>query len=187
MKSGKLSWLDQFGDGVGLLAAGRTVVYVDSHDTERDQSGATLTYKKAPVRGLGNASPSPGPTGTPRPVQLRLHQHRRRPARRGPDGDLRAVRCGEVSSGPGGWLCQDRTASTIGMVGFRNAAGGAPVTRWWSNGDNASPSPVTAAVTWWSTGRTPRSPGASTRACRPALLRRRPRHRPRRALHRARP
>ena len=53
------------------------------------------------------------------------------------DGDLRAVRCGGVTSGPGGWLCQQQDTATTGMVGFRNAAGTAPVSHWWSDGDNA--------------------------------------------------
>lgn len=137
-KSGKLDWLTMFGEAWGLSPGNQAVVYVDSHDTERDTSGATLTYKDGPLydlavdfelawayghplllSGYGFGSTDAGPPGTTS------------------TGDVNAVHCGGTTSGPGGWLCEDRTASTLGMVGFRNAVGTAPVTHWWSNGGNA--------------------------------------------------
>ncbi|MEV0135130.1 carbohydrate-binding module family 20 domain-containing protein [Dactylosporangium sp. NPDC050688] len=138
VKSGKLSWLDQFGEAWGFSPAGRAVVYVDSHDTERDQSGATLTYKDGPLFAIGNAFSLAWPYGHP----LVLSSYGFTSTDAGPPGakaggDLGAVRCGGVSSGPGGWLCQHQDTATTGLVGFRNAAGTAPVSRWWSNGDNA--------------------------------------------------
>ncbi|MDG6109792.1 alpha amylase C-terminal domain-containing protein [Dactylosporangium aurantiacum] len=138
VKSGKLSWLDQFGEAWGFSPSGTAVVYVDSHDTERDQSGATLTYKDGPLFAIGNVFSLAWPYGHP----LVLSGFGFTAPDAGPpgakaDGDLGAVRCGGVASGPGGWFCQHRDTATTGMVGFRAAAGTAPVSRWWSDGDNA--------------------------------------------------
>jgi len=137
-KSGKLDWLNLFGEAWGFSASNSAVVYVDSHDTERDTSGSTLTYKDGALYDLGVAFELAWPYGHP----LVLSGYGFESTDAGPpgttaDGDVQPVTCGGTVSGPGGWLCEDRTASTIGMVGFRNAVGSAPVTRWWSNGNNA--------------------------------------------------
>ncbi|MET7418670.1 carbohydrate-binding module family 20 domain-containing protein [Dactylosporangium sp. NPDC005555] len=139
VKTGSLSWLDQFGEAWGFSPGGSAVVYVDSHDTERDQSGATLTYKDGPLFAIGNAFSLAWPYGHP----LVLSGYGFTGTDAGPpgaaaNGDLRPVRCGGVTSGPGGWLCQHQDTLTTGMVGFRNTAGAAPVSRWWSNGANTN-------------------------------------------------
>jgi alpha-amylase len=130
VKTGSLSWLDQFGEAWGFSPGGTAVVYVDSHDTERDQSGATLTYKDGPLFAIGANFSLAWPYGHP----LVLSGYGFTGTDAGPPG---RVRCGGVTSGPGGWLCQHQDAATVGMVGFRAAAGTAPVSRWWSDGDDA--------------------------------------------------
>jgi alpha-amylase len=137
-KSGKLDWLNLFGEAWGFSPGASAMVYVDSHDTERDTSGATLTYKDGSLYDLGVDFELAWPYGHP----LLLSGYGFDSTDAGPPGttatgDVTAVHCGGVTSGPGGWLCEDRTASTLGMVGFRTAVGSAPVTRWWSNGSNA--------------------------------------------------
>lgn len=137
-KAGELDWLNLFGEAWGFSPSASAVVYVDSHDTERDTSGGTLTYKDGPVYDLAVDFALAWPYGHP----LVLSGYGFTNVDAGPpgtsaDGDVGPVRCGGVTSGPGGWLCEDRTAATVGMVGFRNAVGSAPVTRWWSNGGNA--------------------------------------------------
>ena len=137
-KSGKLSWLDQFGEAWGFFRSSNAVVYVDSHDTERDGSGATLTYKDGPVFDLGVAFSLAWPYG--HPLVLSGYGFTDRDA--GPpgtaaDGTVGRVHCGGVSSGPGGWLCEHSSTSALGMVAFRRAVRNAPVSHWWSNGNNA--------------------------------------------------
>jgi alpha-amylase len=46
-------------------------------------------------------------------------------------GATRTVSCNGTE-----WVCEHRWCETAGMVGFRNAVGGAAVGNWWSNGNN---------------------------------------------------
>jgi alpha-amylase len=136
-KTGKLDWLSQFGEVWGLSPSATAVVYVDSHDTERDSSGSTLTYKDGPLFDLATDFELAWPYGHP----LLLSGYGFTSSDAGPastvTGDVKPVVCNTGRSGPGGWLCQDRDPATIGMIGFRNATAGAAVTHWWSDGDNA--------------------------------------------------
>ncbi len=134
-KTGQLSWLDQFGEAWGLSPSATAVVYVDSHDTERGSSA--LTYKDGPLYDLATTFELAWPYGHP----LLLSGYGFTNSDAGPpstatDGTVTTVHCGGVGSGPGGWLCEDRTASTLGMVGFRNTVAGSTVSKWWSNGGN---------------------------------------------------
>jgi alpha-amylase len=42
-----------------------------------------------------------------------------------------------VTCGAGTWQCEDRWPAIAGMVGWRGAAGTAPVQDWWSDGSDA--------------------------------------------------
>jgi alpha-amylase len=136
-KVGKLDWLSQFGEVWGLAPGATSIVYVDSHDSERDTSATILSYKDGPLMELATIFSLAWPYG--HPLLLSSYGFTNRDA--GPpstvDGQVTRVTCGTVTDGPGGWLCQDRAAAAAGLVGFRTAAGSAPVSRWWSDGDNA--------------------------------------------------
>ncbi len=64
-KSGKLDWLNLFGEAWGFTGGANAVVYVDSHDTERDTSGGTLTYYDGPLYDLGVTFELAWPYGHP--------------------------------------------------------------------------------------------------------------------------
>ena len=136
-KTGKLDWLSQFGEVWGLAPGDTSIVYVDSHDSERDSSGTILTYKDGPLMDLATVFSLAWPYGHP----LLLSSYGFTANDTGPpahtDGDVARVSCNTVTTGPGGWLCQHRAAATVGLVRFRNSVGAAPVTHWWSNGNNA--------------------------------------------------
>ena len=135
--SGSLSWLNLFGEAWGFNASATSVVYVDSHDTERDTSGATVTYKDGAISDLATVFELAWPYGNP----LVISSYHFTSVDAGPvsdgAGDVLPVTCGTATSGVGGWLCQDRATATAGMVGFRNATSGSPVSRWWSDGSDA--------------------------------------------------
>ena len=136
-KTGSLSWLNLFGEAWGFNAADTSVVYTDSHDTERDASGGSVTYKDGALNDLATVFELAWPYGHP----LVLSSYHFTSSDAGPvsdpDGNVLPVSCNTATSGVGGWLCQDRAASTVGMVGFRNTTAGSAVTRWWSDGSDA--------------------------------------------------
>ncbi|MGN8026325.1 carbohydrate-binding module family 20 domain-containing protein [Microbacterium sp. 22242] len=136
-KTGSLSWLNLFGEAWGFNASDTSVVYTDSHDTERDTSGGSVTYKDGALNDLATVFELAWPYGHP----LVLSSYHFTSTDAGPasdaDGNVLPVACNTATSGVGGWLCQDRAASTVGMVGFRNTTAGTAVTRWWSDGSDA--------------------------------------------------
>ena len=136
-KTGRLDWLSQFGEVWGLAPGATSIVYVDSHDSERDSSGTILTYKDGPLMDLATVFSLAWPYGHP----LLLSSYGFTSSDAGPPsgagGEIGRVSCNTVTSGAGGWLCQHRAPSATGLVGFRNTVGPAAVTRWWSNGNNA--------------------------------------------------
>jgi alpha-amylase len=136
-KTGQLSWLEQFGEVWGFSPSATAVTYVDSHDTERDSTGASLTYKDGPLYDLATVFELAWPYGHPLVLSgFGFTNFDAAPPGTEANGDVSRVHCGGVTSGPGGWLCEDRTASTLGMVAFRNLVAGTSVTKWWSNGGN---------------------------------------------------
>ena len=63
--TGKLDWLSQFGEVWGLAPGASSIVYVDSHDSERDTGGTILSYQDGPVMGLATAFSLAWPYGHP--------------------------------------------------------------------------------------------------------------------------
>ncbi|MGN7860420.1 carbohydrate-binding module family 20 domain-containing protein [Microbacterium sp. 22303] len=136
-KTGSLSWLNMFGEAWGFSASDASVVYTDSHDTERDTSGGSVTYKDGALNDLATVFELAWPYGHP----LVLSSYHFTSTDAGPisdaGGTVLPVACNAATSGVGGWLCQDRADATVGMVGFRNTTSGTSVTRWWSDGSDA--------------------------------------------------
>jgi len=156
LRSGSLLLLEDLGEPLGapavdLAPSDRAVVYVDSHDSQRD--GSTLTYADGPLYRLAQVFLLAWPYG--RPMLMSGFEFTGfddgPPADAG--GRTRPVRCG-----PGAFVCEHRAVA--GMVGFRNAVGAAPVRHWWATehqlgfarGDrgyvllNRAPRPVTQTV-----------------------------------------
>jgi len=102
-------------------------VFVENHDTERN--GSTLSYKDGALNVLA--------------TQFMLARGYGRPevysgfAFTGSDDSPPSDANGFVTDTDcaHGWVCVDRTVA--GMVGWHNAAGGAPVANWWDDGVDA--------------------------------------------------
>jgi alpha-amylase len=127
-RDGNLSNLNNLGSQM-RLGSGDAVAFVDNHDTQRN-GRATLTYKNGNPYALAEAFMIAFPYGVPQVMSSFTFS--------GPDvgppaasnGTTNAVTCGS------GWACEHRWRTTANMVGLRNAAAGAGVTNWWSNGSN---------------------------------------------------
>jgi alpha-amylase len=115
--------------GAMRLGSGDAVAFVDNHDTQRN-GRAKLTYKNGTAYALAEAFMIAWPYGVPQVMSSFSFTN----ADAGPptagNGTTNQVSCGN------GWECEHRWRTTANMVALRNAAAGAGVTNWWSNGSN---------------------------------------------------
>ncbi|RSO12134.1 glycosidase [Streptomyces sp. WAC 06783] len=122
----KLAYLKNFGEGWAYLPSGKSGVFVDNWDTERN--GSTLSYKDGADYTLANVFMLAWPYGAPdvhSGYEFSVNDD-------GPPngGEVRA--CWQDR-----WKCQHNWPEIRAMVGFRNATRGAAVTDWWDNGNDA--------------------------------------------------
>lgn len=134
-----LTFVDSWGTGWGFLPSDRSVVFVENHDSERGQGAGgsdVLTYKDGKLYRMAVAFTLAHPFGIPKVMSgFAFHRSDQGPPAN-PNGDIISPEFNSSSSCTNGWVCQHRWRQTYKMVQFRNAAGDAPVSRWWSNGDN---------------------------------------------------
>ncbi|NUS81259.1 MAG: glycosidase [Streptomyces sp.] len=124
--SEKLAYLNNFGEGWGYMASGKSGVFVDNWDTERN--GSTLSYKDNANYTLANVFMLAWPYGSPD-----VHS-----GYEFSDNDAGPPNGGTVNAcWQDGWKCQHKWPEIIKMVAFRNTARGTAVTNWWDNGNNA--------------------------------------------------
>lgn len=127
-RDGNLAGLNTLASSM-RLGSGDAVAFVDNHDTQRN-GDARLTYKDGAPYALAEAFLLAWPYGVPQVMSSFAFSG----ADQGPpataNGITTAVSCGN------GWVCEHRTRTTANMVALRNAAAGAGVTNWWSNGSN---------------------------------------------------
>ncbi|SCD62765.1 alpha-amylase [Streptomyces sp. BpilaLS-43] len=120
---GNLADLKNFGEGWGFMESGRSAVFVDNHDTERN--GETLNYKNGADYTLASVFMLAYPYGSPD-----VHS-----GYEWSDKDAGPPSGGQVNACySDGWKCQHAWTEISSMVGFRNAARGQAVTNWWDNG-----------------------------------------------------
>ncbi len=131
--SGTLASLSDFGpawNSAGMVPSDDAVVFVDDQDTERD--GGALSYANGASYLLANVFMLAWDYGTP----LVLSDYAYSSYDQGPPSAggnaIAAPGCGN-----GTWECEQRWPAIAGMVGWRNAAGSAPVANWWTDGSNA--------------------------------------------------
>ncbi|MCT2590091.1 alpha amylase C-terminal domain-containing protein [Streptomyces sp. N2-109] len=122
----KLSSLGNYGEGWGYMESGKSAVFVDNHDTERN--GSTLSYKDGADYTLANVFMLAWPYGSPDVHSgYEFSGHDAGPPR---GGTVNA--CWED-----GWKCQHAWPEIESMVGFRSETRGQSVTDWWDNGNDA--------------------------------------------------
>jgi alpha-amylase len=138
--SGDLASLADFGpsfNSSGMIPGSGAVVFVDNQDTERD--GSMLDYADGANYTLANVFMLAWDYGTPEVMSdYAFSGYDQGPPSAGGNA-ISAPACGGSTgaSGSGGWECEQRWPAIAGMVGWRGAAGSAPVQNWWSDGSNA--------------------------------------------------
>jgi alpha-amylase len=127
-RNGSLSNLNNLASSM-RLGSGDAVAFIDNHDTQRNGRNV-LTYKNGSAYDLAEAFLIAYPYGVPAVMSSFTFSN----AEAGPpaagNGTTSTVACGS------GWECEHRERTTANMVGLRNAAAGAAVTNWWSNGND---------------------------------------------------
>jgi alpha-amylase len=132
----------------GVLPSARAVVFVNNHDTQR---GDALFYQDGASHELGNAFMLAWPYGYPSVMSSYGFDRGTGVGRdSGPPTDgmgsthplyepgATEPSCvaGPYTPATKGYICEHRSRYVAGMVGFRKAAGDAPVARFWTNGSN---------------------------------------------------
>lgn len=125
-RDGNLSGLNSLASQM-RLGSGDAVAFVDNHDTQRN-GRAKLTYKNGSPYALAEAFMIAYPYGVPQVMSSFTFSDPEAGPPAAGNGTTSAVSCGS------GWACEHRWRTTANMVALRNAAAGAPVTDWWSNG-----------------------------------------------------
>jgi alpha-amylase len=127
-QSGGLSNLNNLASSM-RLSSGDAVAFVDNHDTQRN-GRAKLTYKNGTSYALAEAFMIAWPYGVPQVMSSFTFSNNDAGPPASSNGTTNAVTCGS------GWECEHRRRTTANMVALRNAAAGAAVTNWWTNGSN---------------------------------------------------
>jgi alpha-amylase len=128
VKDGNLASLNNLA-GQMRLGSGDAIAFVDNHDTQRN-GRAKLTYKDGSPYALAEAFMIAWPYGVPQVMSSFTFTDPDAGPPAAGNGTTSAVTCGS------GWACEHRWRTTANMVALRNAAAGAAVTDWWSNGSN---------------------------------------------------
>jgi alpha-amylase len=124
LRTGKLAWLETFGEKWGYLPSHSAIAFVDNHDNQRGHgSGDPLTFRERPLYELAVVFMLAWPYGYPQIMSSYAFTG-------GNDGPPTTPPCAPE------WICEHRWPSVSAMVRFRNATAGAfAVTDWWSDGD----------------------------------------------------
>jgi alpha-amylase len=126
---GSIATLKTFGEGSGLTSSDRTLSFVQNHDTERN--GDALNYKDGATNVLANQFLLAYGYGTPQVYSGFTWTTSDDSPPSTPDGIITDTDCAAAT-----WACVDRNPGVLGMVGWHNAVGKAPVTNWFDDGEN---------------------------------------------------
>ncbi len=126
---GSIATLKSFGEGSGLTSSDRTLSFVQNHDTERN--GDALNYKDGVTNVLANEFLLAYGYGTPQVYSGFTWTTSDDSPPSTPDGLITDTDCAAAT-----WACVDRNPGVLGMVGWHNAVGTAPVANWFDDGEN---------------------------------------------------
>ncbi|MFH8255986.1 alpha-amylase family protein [Streptomyces roseolus] len=122
----RLAYLNNFGESWSYMSSGKSSVFVDNHDTERN--GSTLNYKSGANYTLANVFMLAWPYGSPD-----IHSgYEWSNIDAGPPNGGTVNACWQD-----GWKCQHAWQEIKTMVAFRNTTRGQAVVNWWDNGYQA--------------------------------------------------
>ncbi len=125
---GNIGSLRVFGADSGLLPSNKELVFVENHDTERN--GSTLSYKD-PDNTIANEFMLAWPYGTPQVYASFAWATSDDSPPSDANGLVTNTTCDNTT-----WVCVDRYPGVLGMVGFHNQVGSAPVRNWYDDGVN---------------------------------------------------
>lgn len=140
VEANALRQFESLATGEGLLGSTDAVVFVDNHDTERN--GDTLSYRDGEDYVVASALTLAAPYGLPvvySGYAFPSFEGRDVGPAQDADGAVVDATCPgepgpETDVEDQAWICQHRWPAIQAMVGFREAAGDAPLADWWSEG-----------------------------------------------------
>ena len=133
-----LSYMDSRGPSWGFMPSTKAVVFVENHDSERGQGAGgadVLTYRDKRLYRMAVAFTLAHPFGVPKVMSGFAFTK----SDQGPPADANGNIISPDFSGRScgnGWVCQHRWPQVSNMIKFRNYAGDAPMSNWWSDGSN---------------------------------------------------
>ncbi|KAJ8917226.1 hypothetical protein NQ315_012718 [Exocentrus adspersus] len=129
----KLTYLDSWGPKWSFLVHGTPVVFVDNHDTQREQG--KLTYKDSKRYKMATAFMLAHPYGIPKVMSSFFFNNKDQGPPQDASGNLVSPTINPDDTCGSGYVCEHRWRQIYSMVEFRNLVKGTEVTNWWSNGD----------------------------------------------------
>ncbi len=132
--TGSISSLRTFGTQAGLVPSDRSLVFIENHDTERDDpnNARTLSYRDGATNVIANQFMLAYPYGTPQ-VYSAFSFDADKTYSSPPSKANGLITNTDCSNG---WVCVDRDPGVLAMVGFRNTVGTGALHDWWDDGDN---------------------------------------------------
>jgi alpha-amylase len=130
LRSGKLAWLETFGEEWGYLPGRSAIAFVDNHDNQRGHgSGDPLTFRERTLYELALVFMLAWPYGYPQIMSSYAFAG-------GNDGPPASASLDANGACAAGWICEHRWPSVTAMVAFRNASSASlAATDWWTDGD----------------------------------------------------
>lgn len=126
--TGSIATLKGFGAGSGLTPSGRTLSFVQNHDTERN--GDALSYKDGATNILATQYLLASGYGRPQVYAAFEFAGNDDSPPATADGRITDTTCGS------GWACTDRDKGVLALVRWHNAVGTARQAHWRDNGGN---------------------------------------------------
>ncbi|CAG0891410.1 unnamed protein product [Darwinula stevensoni] len=143
-KQNQLQYVENFGEGWGMLAGGNAVVFTDNHDNQRGHGAGgdmILTFRVPRLYKMANAFMLAWPYGYPKVMSSYYWDQNWQggqdqndwvgPPHDGNYNTLPVTINGDGSCG-NGWICEHRWRQITNMVQFRNNVGLEPVENFWS-------------------------------------------------------
>jgi alpha-amylase len=125
--TGSIATLKDF--GIGLVPSDHALTFVQNHDTERN--GDALSYKDGATNTIANEFLLAYGYGRPEVYASFTWTTSDDSPPSDANGLITATDCSSTA-----WACVDRDQGVVGMVGWHNQVGTAPVTNWWDDGQN---------------------------------------------------
>jgi alpha-amylase len=122
---GNITGLRVWGEAAGLMPSAKTLVFVENHDTERGPD--TLSYKDGATNTIANEFLLAYGYGTPQVYAGFAWTNTYDSPPSNAEGYVTNTDCSN------GWVCVDRYEGVVGMVGFHNYVGNAPVSHWYDD------------------------------------------------------